>query len=819
MIWFTLALFFISFIITALLAPKPEFENARADQLDDASFPRATENAPIPLVLGQVRMNGPNTLWYGDFEAVPITEKVKTGLFSSKRVTVGHSYYLGIDLGLCLGPSVDLREIYIDDELAWTGDTAGVNEVVINVSKGDLFGGYKSGGGWSSTGTFYGGDFTQSVDAYVESQVGAGNTPAYNGMCHIVFNKAYIGESAQLRKIAFVLESYTNALGLPDSGTCNGGKDMNVAEAIFQILTDQWRGLGVSVGDIDVLALQTVGTVLHAEQNGCSIVVTSESDGKRLITELLRQIDGFMYQDPESGKVTISLIRDDYDIDDLPVFDENDIVDVKSFTRTSWDEVQAQVKVTFPQRDAESEAVAISQDMAVVATIGRLRSTTLGFPFVYEPTLANQIASRERSQRSVPLFRATLELNRNANRLRPGSPFRFSWPDYGIVDMVMRVQRFDLGSLTKGQIVVEAIQDKFALSDVVFATPEGSGWVNVTYSPANIVLSRIVQMPRFFSLKLTNPIPRTAYAILAVAARPANASAAYSVHVAEPGEAVADGSLEPGSIFYQGSGSLTSAYLASAGFVTGKDTVGLQLNSVVGPFVSKLVGDITSGFQNILLVDNEFMAFETALDVGSNNWEISNVYRGLFGTRPADHSIGARVYSVPVEAFGEGNVPFIVASDYNVRLLDTAGGATKIPEEVAPSVINISAANNINKRPLRPGNIFLDGARSYNPTLITLVAKSVTWVPRKPDQSTITFEDGAAEVPSWSEGYVIDVFVNGSKDFTLSGTVGAGVYTYSIPFNLTSYAGNPAEIRIYANDLTNAEVSADYASYPFFLQQ
>lgn len=819
MIWFTLALFLVSFIVTALLAPKPEFENARADQLDDVQFPQATENAPIPLVLGQVRLNGPNTLWYGDFEAVPITQKVRTGLFSSTRVITGHTYFLGLDMGLCLGPNVDLREIYIDDEIVWSGNTSGVNEVVIDISSGSLFGGYKEGGGWISTGNFYGGDFTQNVDAYLEGQIGVGNVPAYNGLSHIVFNKANIGESSQLRKIAFVLESYTNALGLPDNGTCNGGKDMNVAEAIYQIMVDPWRGLSIDTGDIDIPTLISVGLVLHAEQNGCSVLVTSESDGKRLITELLRQIDGIMYQDPDTGKVTISLIRNDYVINDLPMFDENDILEVKSFTRTSWDEVQAQVKVTFPQRESESEAVAISQDMAVVATIGRLRSVTLGFPFVYDPTLANAIASRERSQRSVPLFRATLEVNRNANSLRPSQPFRFSWPDYGIIDLVMRVQRFDLGSLTKGKIVIEAIQDRFALSDVVFANPQASSWANVVYGPVDIVQSHIVQMPRFFTTKLEFPVPSENYGILVVASKPSNASVAYSVHVQGPGETIAEGYLKQESIFFLGSGLLSADYSSSAGFSDGFDTIGFMLSNVIGSFIGTTTSVLKNGYVNIILVDDEFMAFENAIDGGSGNWTISNIYRGLFGSQISDHSLGTRAYSVPPEAFGDGSLPFVTDISYNFRLLDTSGGATQVPEEVTPQAVYVSATDNVNDKPIRPGYTLLDGVRVYNPLITSSVPLTVTWRSRDHRVLPITFEDGAVETPAWSEAYDIDVFVSGVKNSTLSGTVGSGIMTYDIPFNLTTINDDNVEIRITPIDVTNSKTGLLSDRYPMRLRQ
>ena len=75
--WFLVAIFAVSFIATILLAPKPRVENARASSLDDLRFPRASEGAVIPLVLGRGLIRGPNTLWVGDFAAVPIKKKQK----------------------------------------------------------------------------------------------------------------------------------------------------------------------------------------------------------------------------------------------------------------------------------------------------------------------------------------------------------------------------------------------------------------------------------------------------------------------------------------------------------------------------------------------------------------------------------------------------------------------------------------------------------------------------------------------------------------------------------------------------------------------
>ena len=106
MIWFTLSVFVISFYLTVRLTPKPQLENARAGKFKEVNFPKASDGAPIPWIGGKVRLRSPNTLWYGHFRSEEITKTVNTGVFSEEEVVVGYKYYLGFDLGICLGPNV-----------------------------------------------------------------------------------------------------------------------------------------------------------------------------------------------------------------------------------------------------------------------------------------------------------------------------------------------------------------------------------------------------------------------------------------------------------------------------------------------------------------------------------------------------------------------------------------------------------------------------------------------------------------------------------------------------------------------------------------
>ncbi|KKL46133.1 hypothetical protein LCGC14_2348590, partial [marine sediment metagenome] len=142
-IFISLFLFVASIIISELLRPKPKIQEAKPAGLGDFQFPTATEGRPVPLLWGRVRIKGANEIWHGDLAQTAITEKVKTGLFSSQRITKGWRYHLGIQFALCRGPGVVLVKVQIGDEEAFSGSVASGSRFDINkpqILGGDDFG-------------------------------------------------------------------------------------------------------------------------------------------------------------------------------------------------------------------------------------------------------------------------------------------------------------------------------------------------------------------------------------------------------------------------------------------------------------------------------------------------------------------------------------------------------------------------------------------------------------------------------------------------------------------------------------------------------
>lgn len=854
MIWFTIAMFAVSFLATAILTPKPEFEDARAGSLDDVSFPMASEDAPIALILGKVRLNAPNTLWYGNYETYKITKKQKTGLFSSTTVTLGHKYYLGLVLGLGLGPNVQMTDVWIDETNVWEGETSETEPTKGAISAPELFGGYKNGGGWVSKFTFYPGSFDQPTDPYLVTQIG--DTPAYRGLSYIslhggsydtsditndfgsilnlaltgtfgslantisgLFGQnaaekagtgAYIGESNQLRQIAFTLQKYTNALGAPNSGKI--GDDMNPMEALYQVMTDDWAGMGVSTSVIGFDSWFAAAQTLYDEGNGVSVIVTSSAQGKTVIQEILRQIDAIMYQDPETGTLEIKLIRSDYDTDDLDIYDESDVIAIRSFTKTSWEDVIAQTKVSFPQRDSDSSAVAVAQDMATAGMIGNLRTTTLSFPFCYDRDTANSLAARELAQLSVPLFKMTLSMNRAGYSLRPGDVFILNWDEYNLSNLVMRVQKHDLGALLDNKVVIDCVQDSFAISETVFAAPTVSTWVAPVTVPTEVATWTIEGLPAFFARKIDEPVAEGNALPMILPAAPSSSSSNWSA----PGGVVSElpDYDDPVDVDYPATATLSAAYARDAGQTTGIDAGGFTVTNLLGEdFVAGTEAQIYRGEAGLLYVDGEWMGFTDTV-YSSTAVTFLNVHRGLFGSTVKDHAISTRVYQPLVDHFpaGDAAVDISPGDTWYYKILDAVGGVKKDP---ATLLEQSWVADDVMQRPMRARGLTIDATRDFD--LIAKVDSILDGNATNRETGTsFATELAASETPPESTSYNVEVYVDGA----LQSDLGALNTTlpYTIPFLASSLTGplttNDAEVRVFARrqDPVDPGVAADVVS-------
>jgi hypothetical protein len=177
MFWLILLLFIATTVIGELLAPKQQKPTAGA--LGDFNFPTAQEGRCIPYVIGECKIGGGNTVWWGDLRIAPITKRASIIAFSS--TLIGYKYYIGVQYALCWGgPDLVLVGILANKKaLPYTYVTqlngnGSEDRLVLSVTGQYLFGGQAPGGEGGVAGVmdFYRGLLTQQPKEYLKQNKG-----------------------------------------------------------------------------------------------------------------------------------------------------------------------------------------------------------------------------------------------------------------------------------------------------------------------------------------------------------------------------------------------------------------------------------------------------------------------------------------------------------------------------------------------------------------------------------------------------------------------------------------------------------------------
>ena len=279
--------------------------------------------------------------------------------------------------------------------------------------------------------------------------------------------------------------------------------ESNPAACLYHVLTDDWTGIGLDPDKIDVQSFHDVALVLYTEGNGFSMHIENSSKASKIIKEIIKQIDGVLYADPIDQRLTLALVREDYTVGTLPLFDDSNVVKVASYKETSWADTYNEVRVTYEDRIAEyEEKYAVAQDSANALANGRIKSIAVNFPGVKVASTANRMAARELQFYATPQTHVTLHINRQGATFTPGSVFRWSNAAYEITDMVLRIHKLSLSETDDGVIVVECTRDKYSDIASIFDDPDHNWWDDLgirPQAPGCYVVQEVPPVPPFNS--------------------------------------------------------------------------------------------------------------------------------------------------------------------------------------------------------------------------------------------------------------------------------------------------------------------------------
>jgi hypothetical protein len=724
----TLLLFVISVVLSELLRPKPNVEGARPAGLGDFQFPTTTEDRHVPLLWGRVRQKGPNVVWYGDLLQEAITEKVKTGLWSSESITKGFRYHLGMQLGLCRGPDVTLKRVWIGDDEVFSGTVS--TDTTFDIDKPNLFGGEELGsGGVQATCDFYTGSTTQAVNAYLNDnsrqRIASAITPTaprYSGTCHIVARQftsaaplasnrgALLGTSTSIKPWSFELERYPDLFSGQGAGENKVGVDANPVNVIYEILTNEEWGFGKEITsvDIDLTNFLAAADTMITEVNGFSMLLDREMGAKELLAELARHIDGVIFLSQTTGKWTIKLARADYDIDTVPQLTDDNVAEVRDYSRGSWADTTNTISVGYTKRaDDYKQSFALAQDMANAmiqgnGTIAGASSVTgrLNYPGCKNSALASIFAWRALRAQSYPLARCTLIVNRQMWELSIGDVVAWTNARLGFTKLPMRITKIDYGRLQSNKMTLTVVQDVFQFAAASMGTPPATGWtppaVSLVAYPAAQLLA--LEAPRAIVVRDPKYVGDDTVTKIFCSARRQGGEVTFVIKERHASGAPAGSYAEAGEVFqFTKIGQLDSAL--SAGVANPVTSILLnatpdsqaELEAAFDDEASD--SDLGQHLSQLIMVNNEFMLVRDASTSGGDV-SLDSVFRGVLDSAQADHAANDDVFLIHLGA-GITDSNFVNTDNVDIELRMRSALAT-YAGAVTPVALTMA------KRTIRP---------------------------------------------------------------------------------------------------------------------
>ena len=653
----------------------------------------------------------------------------------------GFKYYLGWQHILCwTGDNIGIKRIWMNvydsdveestekgvwdnsNHIAWKKDNP--KGIVAHIDDDQMFGGPDEGGGFIGDIRMYLGTEIQGRDSWMVAQMTnspqvedslKGLTPVYPMYVTCVIPKAYIGKQATIPSMWFEVVNYPTRLysdyiekgksKVPVNASKENwtkiGEDSNPAEVIYEILKNDYWGCNYGDDRLDLDSLVTIGNTLVEEKMGVSCLIDQVSNAESFINKILNHVNGVCFDDPKTGKLTFKLIRNDYEENKLSVFNESNC-SFMDFTRLDWSETSNVAVASFTDADAKYDTGTLTvSDIANMRITNNYAEKSLDATYFTTEANAKTYAKTQLLSMAYPLAAINFECNRYAYSLTIGQPILVSWKPYGITKQVFRVTDIDYGTLTDGRIRVTAIEDVFGFEKTDYSSNGSISWEDVDDIPDNIARYNFLELPYEMTISLDTYIR-------AYASRPSAPTVYWSVwrHINSNYEKSSTSSqwsmigrlnyLLPERYSFDQQGFTVTAI----GF-DGSDIFKTRMNLINSDPTSY---NKTSG-QNLLLIDDEIIAFNKIELMLNGEFQIRGVIRGVFDTIPVAHSANSYIYFLHYGQNINGAFPVCYQGSISPEQLEATSATISKEQAFDPTKVTNLTTRRRSESPSIMGNL------------------------------------------------------------------------------------------------------------------
>jgi hypothetical protein len=729
--------------------------------------------------------------------------------------TIGYHYLFSLLFGLGRGPINQLKTIMVADKIAWEGE--GCNDAGFGIRKPELFGGEKKEGGVQGPFAIFFGADDQVLPGVLTADCGGGGPMSgsrklpnvkttiggliseMRGTTMVWFDGLITSMNPYPKPWSFRVRRYSagwyndecfypakSVIFLAD-GKIHA---MNPAHIIYQCLTDPVWGRGLPKALINENSFIYAANVLCAEGFGLCMAWQRKEEVDQFIAIVQDYIDAAIYPDPETGKMTIKLLRDDYDSADLPLYTKSSgLLDITEDDASSQDDIfNEMIGQGFDPITKEPFTVRV-HNLAARQSMGAPNPEQRDCSGIATRALLGRVLQRDLKKFCSGLKKYVVVLDRSGWKIRPGMPFRVSEPRRGIGQVVLRAVEIVDQSFKDGQITIKCTEDVFGLPDTAYVTSGGSSW-----TPA-----------------ATAALPATEEAIYEANYRDIvrRRSVADAQALAPEASIIGTVAISPDPVMYQydllSRATGEPDFFSTSGSFTGAAT----LVDAITPLqtIFEITGE-TSWTDDIV---------DQAIAVGSEQMGVVaydptthmlTVERGVADTIPRAHAAAATVWTIDDDLVSDGRT-YAAGETVEAKVLTRTGSDLLDPAAATLMTLDVVGRQAL---PYPPGDVKVDGDSIY--ALSGLYAAPVfTWAHRDRwlQEDQLVGHTEASVGPEAGQSYVLRIY--GADGITLLRTepVVGTTFTYDAAMQLAD--GSPGVIFVELESVRDGLTS--YQHYRF----
>lgn len=450
-------------------------------------IPRTDPGAALPLIFGRCRVRSP---WLA-FIGTPVATRAEDLLDPTSAN--GSPFLYSLDMFFVMGfpfhadADNHLHHLWVDDFKMRGGDLGGLRgDGTDSPAVVDNFTGVEQSTGFiGGEVEFYNGNSLQNfcspsspfaavtnAGALMKPRSGSGQlVPSFRNymsmLCFSQFGHWDIGVEPRPGAYSMECSSYpTDAMTLAtlvgefgEQPSPKIGDEMNPVDALAKLITGSFGALNMP-NQIDLVSFAAAARTVAEEANGYSCPVDKD-DPAQAVGDILRQIDGILYEDPDSGTFKLKLVRADYNPALVVGLAPSNTKDVQDLSAGSRFNIPNKIRLTYPDRaqDYRDNSISAQNQANGVGMNGIINELVLHYPGVCTEDNARAILTRELSARSRPLAKFRALVDRRSVSLNPGDVIALTWPELGASGDLFRIAAIDRGTRESAVIKVDLIQE------------------------------------------------------------------------------------------------------------------------------------------------------------------------------------------------------------------------------------------------------------------------------------------------------------------------------------------------------------------------